>query len=239
MGLFKDVEWTPVGVLSLVGQVLAIVFLLVGLSLLVAIAFGYFGYRKGVVLFPQPIVLLIDVFYSPLKRAFSVIHRDPRLVDDISIALRNHLNRDDYAIVPPKDRVILVPQCLRHTRCPAPMSSEDGFGCKVCGLCDIAKIYKVGEAIGTEIYIAPGGRFAKRILARSKEGGKRAVLGVACHTDLYEGMLASKIGKIPAQGVPLSTEGCVATQVDIERVIDMMLVGVEREEAARVRELIA
>ncbi|HID74030.1 MAG TPA: DUF116 domain-containing protein [Thermoplasmata archaeon] len=239
LDILGSIDWSPVGIVSLAGRILALIFVVISLTLLFALALGYRAYRRGKVLFPRPILLLIDVFYGPLKRLFRIFRRDPRLVDDISIVLRNHVNYDDYAAVPPKDRVVLVPQCLRHTRCPAPMSSEDGFTCRVCGMCVIAKIYKVGDAIGTEVYIAPGGRFAKRILMRSKHAGKRAVLGVACHTDLYEGMLASKIGGIPAQGVPLTTEGCVSTQVDIDRVIDMLLVGLDEEEAARIRETIA
>ena len=238
-GVFDNFEWTPVSILSLVGQVLAVIFLVIGAVLLISLVIGYRAYRKGKVAFPGPILLIIDIFYTPLKRLLRVFRKDPRVVDDISIVLRNHVNMENYSITKPEERVVLVPQCLRHTRCPAPMSSEDGFTCRVCGLCDIAKIYKVGNAIGTEVYIAPGGRFAKRILSRSKQGGKKAVLGVACHTDLYEGLLAAKIGDIPAEGVPLKTEGCVATKVDIDKVIDMMLVGVNEEETERVRELVA
>jgi hypothetical protein len=238
-GVFDNLDWTPVSILSLVGQVLAVIFLVIGAVLLISLVIGYRAYRKGKVAFPGPILLIIDIFYTPLKRLLRILRKDTRIVDDISIVLRNHVNYENYANTDPDERLVLVPQCLRHTRCPAPMSSEDGFTCRVCGLCDIAKIYKVGNAIGTEVYIAPGGRFAKRILSRSKKGGKKAVLGVACHTDLYEGLLAAKIGDIPAQGVPLKTEGCVATKVDIDRVIDMMLVGVEQEETQRVREMLA
>ncbi len=238
-GVIGNFEWTPVSILSLLGQVLAVLFVVIGAVLLFSLVIGYRAYRRGKVRMPGPILLVIDIFYTPLKKLLKVFRKDPRVVDDISIVLRNHVNMENYAITKPEERVVLVPQCLRHTRCPAPMSSEDGFTCRVCGLCDIAKIYKVGNAIGTEVYIAPGGRFAKRILSRSKHGGKKAVLGVACHTDLYEGLLAAKIGDIPAQGVPLKTEGCVATKVDIDRVIDMMLVGLNAEETDRVRELVA
>ena len=229
---------TLTGIFTLAGYVIAGILVASAVLLLFSLTLGYYAYRHKKVLFPRTILTVIDLFYLPAKKILQILRIDPRILDDISIHLRNHVNYPHYASVPPEERVMLVPQCLRHTRCPAPMSSEDGFLCRKCGLCEIAKFYKIGDAIGTEVYIAPGGTFAKRILKKAKERNKKAVLGVACHTDLYEGMLAAKIGGIPSQGVPLLTEGCVSTKVDVNRVIDMMLVGVDEEKADEIRRTI-
>jgi hypothetical protein len=47
----------------------------------------------------------------------------------------------------------------------------------------------------------------------------KAVVGVACYSNLHEGMLNAKLMGVPAQGVPLTTTGCVNTTVDREEII--------------------
>ena len=177
-------------------------------------------------------LFMVELLYSPTKRVLKFIKMDPFMVDKIAIGLRNNITKNNFAIVPTDERVIIVPQCLRNLKCPGRMSSEDGVHCIKCGRCVIGKFTQVGEKIGTKLFIAPGGTFAKRILKQIHTNG---VLGVACAKDLYEGTLMAKIAGIPSQGILLLTTGCVETTVDYEKVIDTMLLNVEPDIALKIR----
>lgn len=178
-------------------------------------------------------LFIVELLYSPTKKVLKFLKLDPFMVDKIAIELRNHINKDNFAKVPTNERVVIVPQCLRNLKCPGRMSSEDGVHCRMCMKCVIGKFAKVGEKINTPLYIAPGGTFAKRIL---RQTAPKAVLGVACAKDLYEGTLMAKIADIPSQGILLKTTGCVETTVDHEKVIDTMLLNVDEEEAKKIKE---
>jgi len=170
---------------------------------------------------------LIDAFYSPIRFIVEKIGLDPRYFNSIVVDVKNSINADNFKKVPPKERVIVLPQCLRSIKCPAKLSSVEGIECTKCGLCYIKEFKEKTEALGYKVFILPGGTFVKRILKGAKP---KAVLGVACFIDLFEGIKICEKARIPVQGVLLKTTGCVETIVDWDDVWEKVLLGVDVNE---------
>ncbi len=140
---------------------------------------------------------------------------DEELVNFTLIEATNVLNRSTYEHVPMKDRILLIPHCLRDAEaCIAPID-EEGYHCQKCGACVIADITAEAEAKGIKWYMVGGGSHAIRIV---KNARPKAVLGIACFDDAK--LATDKINSygIPTQAVLLSKAGCVNTEVDCDLV---------------------
>jgi len=188
--------------------------------LLVAAAFvlGLLAYRTNIFLFPRFAFFLFEKLHPIFKILFSFISRDRHIVENIAIKLLNRVHSRKYHSVIPSERVVILPQCLRDLECPARLDPKCGLVCRHCGKCVIDKISKLNGT--TKIYISPGGTFAVRILEAFHPS---AVLGVACSRDLFEGMSVCHSLRIPVQGVALSRAGCVATEVDFDKVTQTLM----------------
>ncbi len=144
---------------------------------------------------------------------------DEDLVNFTFIEARNVINRSAYEYVKQKDRIVLIPHCLRNAeKCIAPID-EEGYHCKKCGACVIAEITQAAEDRGIKWYMVGGGSQAIQIV---KNARPRAVFGIACFDEAT--MAADKIAEygIPAQAVLLSRAGCVNTEVEIDRVLEKL-----------------
>ena len=194
--------------------------------LIIVLLMGYVALRTGRILFPNFISFMIDLLYEPARRIISFFRIDPELVDRISVELKNCINYADFAAVPPEERVLLLPQCLRSLECPARLNSVDGFHCVECGRCEVARINAVCRRLGIRVFVVPGGTFAKRVLISARP---KAVVGVACYPNLHEGMLNAKLAGIPAQGVPLKKTGCINTIVDFDELLMKLFAGTDGE----------
>ena len=105
---------------------------------------------------------------------------------------------------------------MRQTpECPAEMT-EEGYVCKRCGACDIARIVDEAENLGYKTFIVPGGSMVFKICDKYRP---QACFGVACYYELEEAISKLARAGIPTRSVPLSKTGCVNTKVDVERVI--------------------
>ncbi len=203
--------------IEILGRVVVIVAILFLTLLVLALFFCFFIFRTKRIIFPNLVLFIISLLYEPLRRLLSFFRVDPVLIDRVSVEIRNAVNYHDFAVTDLEERVLLLPQCIRSTDCPAKLNSLDGIHCTGCGKCEIAELSAICKDLGIRLYISPGGTFTGRILMRSRP---KAVVGVACYPNLHEGMLNTKRMGIPAQGVPLTTYGCVNTTVDIEEIIN-------------------
>jgi geranylgeranyl diphosphate synthase type II len=134
----------------------------------------------------------------------------------------------DVASVPFSKRVLLLPHCLRPSQdCPGKMTKQ-GLDCTGCPLTDCA-IYKLRVAAAEVGYggvcVAPGGRLAIRFLADHQPAG---VVAIACDKELEEGLEA--IAQMEWEDdrpivvtFPLSRDGCVDTEVDVETAREIIL----------------
>lgn len=126
--------------------------------------------------------------------------------------------------VPFERRLLLLPHCLRPPEgCPGKMTRE-GLDCRDCSRadCKILQIIRAAASIGyTNICVAPGGRLAVRRVAETRP---ELIVAVACDKELEEGVAAVNSmgweGEAPLViQVPLSRDGCVETDVDMDRVL--------------------
>jgi hypothetical protein len=214
-----------IGFLAAVGLVVLIALGAVVAAFAWAVAWAFAGARGAAVPAPRPTLALMELFRPLMLKIFA---RDADAFNRVCVALYNRIRLAAYSAVPLEKRIVILPQCLRHIDCPAPISSTEGIMCKECGKCIVCKIRKIDSRIA--VFISPGGTLAKRILESHRPG---AVLGVACPNDLVEGLRTTTKAGIPSQGVPLGKTGCVATEVDFEVVKERLMAGVKPDRSDR------
>jgi hypothetical protein len=114
------------------------------------------------------------------------------------------------------ERVVFVPHCMRNIdKCKAKEMGSH-YICAECGACKISRISKKSKELGYKaIYILKGGKAVKKLTEELKP---KAVLGVACYFEGVMGMRESEKHGLIVQFVPLTRDGCVDTDVDLDEV---------------------
>ncbi len=205
---------------ELLGRITVIALILLSVLLITGLILAYIVFKKKKVFFPNFLLFVLDSMYMPLKKIVSLFGGNEKMIDIVGVELRNIMLKGKFQSVPYKDRVILLPQCLRSLDCPIKFSSVEGAQCAKCGRCKIVKIVKRAEELGYKgSYIAPGGGFVKRILKKVRPLG---VLGIGCGYEVNWGMLEVSNRGIPCQGVIILRDGCVETDVDLDLVFEKM-----------------
>jgi phosphohistidine swiveling domain-containing protein len=143
--------------------------------------------------------------------------------------------QERLASVPPSERVLLLPHCLRDSqRCQAD-NTKHGLACKGCSPdCAINRLRREALELGySGVCVAPGGTLVLEFLNQRKP---RGIVAVACHKELEMGLEAViKMEQEPdwempaAVIIPLSKDGCVDTEVDVERVLEVIHLQAEPE----------
>ncbi len=151
-----------------------------------------------------------------LKLALKTIGAKEENVDKIYVELKNSLNRESFLKARPRDRMVILPACLRNSRKCRAKLTKDGYSCEMCGACKIGTIKKRLEGKGQRVFVVPGGSMVLEILKRHKP---KAVLGVACLNELVS---AVENISLPSQGVQLLRNGCIDTDVSLEEVFSVM-----------------
>ena len=197
-----------------IGQFIVILVFLIIVILIMALILGIILIRRNKLLFPSLIIFVVNVFYSPLKSLAHFLRFDDDLVDHIGIEVRNKVNKAKFEKIPPEEKIIVLPHCLRSRDCEASLK-ESGIKCTFCGKCAIGTIKSKAEPMGYKVFIVPGSSFIKKIIQQNKF---KSVVGVACHVDLNQTMMA--LSDFYPQGVLLSTSGCFETKVDVSKVLE-------------------
>ncbi len=190
---------------------------------IISLFLGIILVKKKKVVFPKLLLFTVDNFYFQIKKIAKFFGVSESLVDQIGIDVRNTLSSRAFSMVRAEDRILVVPQCLRHPKCPARLDSSRGILCKECGLCIIKSLKGEAEKMGYRFYAVPGGRFVERIVRTVRP---RAALGVACYKDLNVAMHELSRSKFIVQGVPLVRDGCVGTEVNLRELLDRMRLGI-------------
>lgn len=132
------------------------------------------------------------------------------------------------AAIQPGQRVLLLPHCLRPSAtCPG-RPSRQGFHCPPdCPeRCPIKALREEALRLGYKgVCIAPGGALALRFV---QEMRPQAVVAIACAKELREGeeAVASLGPERPYVAVvPLSRDGCVDTEVNLDDALALLRVG--------------
>ena len=199
---------------QLIGEGLVFLIFLLVLILIVGLILGIILVRRNKLLFPSVIIFIVNVFYSPLKSFANLLGLDDSLVDNIGIEVRNKVNKSQFDKIPPEEKIIVLPHCLRSAHCEASLK-ETGIKCTYCGKCAIGIIKEKAEPMGYRVFIVPGSSFVKKIIQQNKF---KSVVGVACHVDLNQTMMA--LSDFAPQGVLLSSSGCFETKVHVSNVLE-------------------
>ena len=199
---------------QLIGEGVVLLIFLIVLILIVGLILGIILVRRNKLVMPSVIIFIVNVFYSPLKSFANLLGLDDSLVDNIGIEVRNKVNKAKFEKIPPEDKIIVLPHCLRSAQCEASLK-ETGVQCTYCAKCAIGVIKEKAEPMGYRVFIVPGSSFVKKIIQQNKF---KSVVGVACHVDLNQTMMA--LSDFAPQGVLLSTSGCFETKVDISKVLE-------------------
>ena len=139
------------------------------------------------------------------------------LVEDfIEVQNENNLQREKFEKAEAK--ALLIPHCARShmdRQCMADFNPEiPSYKCNGCqDDCLVNNVVKLGKERGYDVYVIPGGSCAEKILRDNKY---KAVIGIACGSELKMALGLLKKMDIPGQGVMLTKNGCVNTKLDLE-----------------------
>lgn len=199
---------------QLIGQSLTFIVVIFLALLFISLVLGRILIKKDKLIFPRFIIFVLDVFYSPLKTLARWLGFDDVMVDQMGVEVRNKVNKIKFKHTPNKDKILVLPHCLRHRDCPARLG-ETGLVCSKCGKCSIGTIKEKSEELGYRVFIVPGSSFVKKIIEDNKFS---SVVGVACYEDLN--IMMMKLTDFAPQGVLLSRTGCFETKVDVKTVLE-------------------
>jgi len=134
-----------------------------------------------------------------------------RIVGDLLNIWRIN-ERSREAFVKARRKALILPHCARRfmdARCKAILNpAVPTYLCQGCSQDCLIKLAKdIGESLGYEVYVVPGGSCLKGILSR----GYEAVVGVACPEEIVKAApLLAELGVV-GQAVPLLRNGCANT----------------------------
>ena len=131
------------------------------------------------------------------------------------VAMSNEFWREQFAAVPFKKRLLLLPHCLRDVdNCKGTYSST-GLLCAECGACRISEVKRKAETLGYRVITAEG---TPEVLRMLLAGQADAILGVACLDSLEKAF--GRVGElgIPNAAVPLLVDGCINTEVEFDQI---------------------
>jgi hypothetical protein len=183
-----------------------------------ALAVAWRAYRGRPAPLTRASAFVLDCLYLPLKMLFAAARGVPKL-DAMMVALRNRANARRFRRA--HRRVLFAPQCLRDIACPAP-SSRRGIVCQRCGKCKVAAILAEAERLGYRFYLLTGSSFVPTIIEEERPD---AALLLACPYECNKVMMA--LGRLPAVAVCLDRDGCVATDVRVDDVLEALRRGLE------------
>jgi len=210
-------------VIEHIGRIAVVVLAAAALSVVVALAVAAWVARGHWAPLKRFSIFVLDFFYLPFKVAFGSSRALPSL-DAMMLALKNRANKGRFARS--RKRLLLAPTCLRHLECPAP-STRRGIQCRGCGKCKIAEIKADAERLGYRFYLLTGSSFVPQIVAEEQPD---AALLVACPYECNKVMMA--LGRLATCGVPLDRDGCVNTDVTLERVAEALRLGLDEQAEA-------
>ncbi|WP_048151668.1 DUF116 domain-containing protein [Methanolacinia paynteri] len=190
-----------------IGEIAVIVFIGLFLFSLFVVALAFYSIKRGRFYFPRVLQAGLVISEGLVKAICKFFGLDDKELTAFFIRLHNAMTKSSFAAVPSNKRAIFVPQCLRHSACPANLTPE-GLVCRRCGRCEIGAHIDELEDMGYMVWIAPGSTLIKRMVAKYQP---EAVIGVGCLVEVKEGLeMLDKAGLI-GMGVLTLKDGCVET----------------------------
>lgn len=201
---------------TLLGEIVTLFLVILAILICITLILGIHLIKTKKLLFPGVLLFALNLTYPIIKKIFQWLQLNDLLIDQISIDLRNRVNRDKFRQLEAKDVIMVLPHCLRATNCPAKLN-ESGINCVNCGECCIGTIKSISDEKGIDMYIVPGSTFIKNV---AKKRPFKGVIGVACPVDLNRAMMS--LDDFCPQGVYLLNDGCINTLVNVDEVVDLI-----------------
>jgi len=175
--------------------------------------------------------LTADELDAHARCAAAVAGMTPEELPYVMLVLNNALWADVVAGIPCERRLLLLPQCLSHT--PDCEAERDGLGllCAQCGKCAIGTLQTEADRLGYVTLVAEGTTVVSKLLSSGKID---AVIGVGCLESLQRIFPVMNAHAIPGQGVPLLSDGCIHTLLDMEEALQMLRI---RKKKADLRQM--
>jgi len=142
-------------------------------------------------------------------------------MDSVKRAVIDHSNRKMSTVLGKntlKDGsqiLILLPHCIQNSDCLYKVTWDKLENCRLCGKCCVPKFLELKKTYGVDVAIVSGGTAAREMI---KQKRPKAVIAVACETDLVSGIRE-------VQGIPVfavlnqrPAGPCRDTTVDVEAV---------------------
>jgi len=209
----------------LIGKAVVVLLLIIALVSLLGALLVFYSFKTGHFFAARLMLMSIILLEGVIKSLFWLARADDTIVDDVGIRLRNYINQVKFHAVPPKDRMIFMPQCVRSVECPAKLTPE-GIKCVECGRCKVGEAKRLAEGMGYRFFVVPGSSFIKRIITKY---GPKAIVGVGCQIEVKEGLDLCNSKDIPAIGVLLTQSGCVSTTLNWDEFFDRIAARTKQE----------
>jgi len=127
------------------------------------------------------------------------------------IELNNALWASYFPHIARKQRLLLLPFCLRkQPGCPAD-HDDLGLICRGCGQCTIPKLSAGADALDMPVLVAES---SSAVADWVEQGDIQAVVGVSCLDSLEKSFPAMLRSAVPGYAVPLLRDGCKDTAFD-------------------------
>ncbi len=144
---------------------------------------------------------------------------NPEYLPFTIVLLNNALWRDRLVKVPFDKRLLLLPQCLKHSsQCPAAIDSL-GLICKHCGRCVIDRLVLRAEQLGYAVLVAEG---SPVVMAMIESGQVQATVGVSCLSVLERVFPYMEAAAVPGIAIPLLKDGCKDTVFDDDWLLEVL-----------------
>ena len=148
--------------------------------------------------------------------------------DFLAILIHNATWRSTVASIPCDRRLLLLPQCLRHSSDCEGHLDDIGLVCSRCGRCDIAELQNEAEELGYAMLVAEG---SPVVMSLIESGQVQAVIGVSCMSMLEQVFPYMEAGAVPGLAIPLLGDGCCNTKVDMAWVHEAIACSSQSESA--------
>ena len=156
-------------------------------------------------------------FLSILYRIITILGKDNQRIAEKIIFLNNCDILSHNYNIRPENILVILPHCVQAVECKIRITFNPEY-CRRCGKCNVGKLVGYSEKMKFRLAIATGGTLARKII---RETSPEAIIAVACHRDLMEGIL--DIRKIPVLGLlnRIGKNGpCVGTDFDPDKVME-------------------
>ena len=135
------------------------------------------------------------------------------------VAVDNAYWAEQFAGVPTRRRLLLLPKCLSDEDACQGIYDSVGLTCAECGGCEILGLKRLAEGLSYQVVVAEG---TSSVVMKVLEGDADAIIGVACLDSLEKSFARIADLGIPHQAIPLLSNGCKDTTAELDLIRDTL-----------------